>query len=65
VLLVVLVTGLGSDAAFLQNQLPLEVLLTTPSALLDNSTDAITVEDGQAFTVSRPALGHRSANASW
>jgi tRNA A37 threonylcarbamoyladenosine synthetase subunit TsaC/SUA5/YrdC len=51
--LLVLVTALGSDAAFLQNQLPLEVVLTTPSALLDNSTQSIKVEEGQAFMVSR------------
>uniref|UniRef100_A0A383WAS0 EGF-like domain-containing protein n=1 Tax=Tetradesmus obliquus TaxID=3088 RepID=A0A383WAS0_TETOB len=56
--LLVLVTALGSDAAFLQNQLPLEVVLTTPSALLDNSTKSIKVEEGQAFMAvfSRPVI---------
>jgi hypothetical protein len=65
-LLVLLVTGLGSDAAFLQNQLPLEILLTTPSELLDNSTDSIKVEDGQAFMVSqcRAALEQVAAGSS-
>jgi hypothetical protein len=50
--LLVLVTARSSDAAFLQNQLPFEVVLTTPSALLDNGTEFIKVEDGQAFMVS-------------
>lgn len=42
----------SAEAAFLQNQLPLEVVLTTPSQLLDNATKSITVSERQAFLVS-------------
>jgi len=39
--------------AFLQNELPLTVVLTTPSELLDGETKSISVSDDLAFLVSQ------------
>lgn len=40
-----------ASCAFLQNQLPLQVVLATPSELLDNATKELQVTESQAFQV--------------
>ncbi|GMH44597.1 hypothetical protein BSKO_12549 [Bryopsis sp. KO-2023] len=41
----------AESEGFLSNELPLEILVTTPSELADNSTRRLRVEDQQALTV--------------
>eukprot|EP00878_Enallax_costatus_P008876 GHUV01009278.1.p1 GENE.GHUV01009278.1~~GHUV01009278.1.p1 ORF type:complete len:812 (+),score=180.05 GHUV01009278.1:182-2617(+) len=57
-LLMQLLTARQVSCAFLQNQLPLQVVLTTPTQLLDNTTAEIQVTEGQAFQAvfSRPVI---------
>jgi hypothetical protein len=52
--LVLQLTAAAAQAAFLQDQLPLRVLVTTPTALstYSNSTAAVTLTGRQALTVS-------------
>lgn len=41
-----------ADGAFLQEQLPLKVLVTTPTELLHNTSSVFSLEGRQAITVS-------------
>lgn len=52
------VTAAAAQAAFLQEQLPLRVLVTTPTALStsSNSSAAVTLTGHQALTVSNGLL---------
>ncbi|GMH44586.1 hypothetical protein BSKO_12538 [Bryopsis sp. KO-2023] len=45
------VSATAEGEGFLSNELPLEILVTTPSELADNSTRRLRVEDQQALTV--------------
>ncbi|GMH44588.1 hypothetical protein BSKO_12540 [Bryopsis sp. KO-2023] len=45
------VSATAESEGFLSNELPLEILVTTPSELADNSTRRLRVEDQQALTV--------------